>query len=201
MKKLLAALAIALFAASVYAAEFNEGEHYQSIRDSTTQNAEVRLYFSYNCSHCSVFDPVYEAMRGVLQANDSDINVEHTHVDFVGRNGADMTWARSMGKLLQVEQQTAPIIFEAIHSNRLSLSRADVREIFLSVGVSEQDFDAAAESFAVQGLQAQQRKQAIEAKLKGVPAVIVNGKYQINRGSVTTPAQLAELVEYVASLD
>ncbi|WP_119396208.1 DsbA family protein [Salinibius halmophilus] len=201
MKQLLAVLAISLFSVSVYAGEFNDGEHYQRISDNATESAEVRLYFSYNCSHCSVFDPVYEAMLGELQASGSDINVTHTHVDFVGRNGADMTWARSMGKLLQVEQQTAPIIFDAIHTERRSLSRADVRDIFLSAGVTAQDFDAAAESFAVQGLQAQQRKQAIEAKLKGVPTVIVNGKYQINRGSVSTPEQLAKLVEYVASLE
>lgn len=48
---------------------------------------------------------------------------------------------------------------------------------------------------------AQQRQQAIDAQIRTVPSVIVNGIYQVNRMSVDSPAELAELVEFVAALD
>ncbi|WP_119394098.1 thiol:disulfide interchange protein DsbA/DsbL [Salinibius halmophilus] len=182
-------------------AQFVEGTHYQKVSDTRTAENEVRLFFSYNCGFCNAFDPVYEQMSAELRNEQAPINIEHTHVDFVGSNGADMTWARSMGKILKVESQTAPLIFSAIHNDKRRLTRDDVRQIFLSIGVDEQAFDAAANSFVVQGLQAQQRQQAQDAQIRGVPAVRVNGKYQVIHSSVASPQQLAELVQHVANLD
>lgn len=182
-------------------AQFQLGTHYEKVDNAATPNDEVRLYFSYNCSHCRNFDPVFAQMQQVLENDAPGLAIEHTHVAFVGQNGDDMTWARSMGKILQVEEQTSPLIFAAIHEDRRQLSRDDVRQIFLSVGVEAQAFDAAATSFVVQGLQAQQLQQAQDAKLRGVPTVYVNGHYKLIHSSVTSPAQLAELAQYVAALD
>lgn len=181
--------------------QFEEGKHYQTVAEAVTAEPEVRLFFSYNCIHCRKFDPEFVKMQSVLANTAPNLAVEHTHVDFVGQNGADMTWARSMGKLLQVEAQTSPLIFSAIHDDKRRLSRNDVRQIFLAVGIEENAFDAAANSFVVQGLQAQQLQQAKDAQLRSVPTVRVNGKYQIIHSSVDSPEQLAELVQHVAQLD
>lgn len=76
-----------------------------------------------------------------------------------------------------------------------------MRTIFLDAGIEADSFDAAANSFEVLSLMAQQKQQAIDAQVRGVPAVIVNGIYQVNRMSVDSPAELAELVEFVAALN
>ncbi|MGS9154718.1 DsbA family protein, partial [Salmonella enterica subsp. enterica serovar Infantis] len=47
-------------------------------------------------------------------------------------------------------------------------------------GVKGEDFDAAWNSLVVISLVAQQEKAAAELQLQGVPALFVNGKYQIN---------------------
>lgn len=201
MKKILLAIFASALAFTAMAAEYEAGTHYEVVGDTTTAKDEVRLYFSYNCGFCNTFDPVYEEMESELKASKSELNVARTHVDFVGRNGRDMTWARSMGKLLGVEDQTGPLIFNAIHVQGRSLSVDDVRDIFISVGVDGETFDSTAQSFAVAGLQSKQRQDTVAAQIRGVPTVIVNGKYQVNRGAIGSADELAELVEHLATLD
>ncbi len=44
-----------------------------------------------------------------------------------------------------------------------------------------EEYDAAWNSFVVKSLVAQQEKAAADLQLQGVPAMFVNGKYQINQ--------------------
>ncbi|WP_119395732.1 DsbA family protein [Salinibius halmophilus] len=201
MKKILLSMAATVLATGALAADFVAGTHYQVVGETATAKDEVRLYFSYNCGFCNTFDPTYEDMEEILETNESPVAVERTHVDFVGRNGRDMTWARSMGHLLGVEHKVGPLIFNAIHVEKRSLSRDDVRDLFISVGVDGEEFDSTAKSFALAGLETQQRKQTVDAEIRGVPTVIINGKYQVDRRNVNTAEDLAELVDYLATLD
>lgn len=201
MKKILLSIAATILATTALAADFQAGTHYEVIGETATAKDEVRLYFSYNCGFCNTFDPVYEDMEEILHKDEAPVAVERTHVDFVGRNGRDMTWARSMGHLLGVEAKTGPLIFNAIHVEKRSLSRDDVRDIFVSVGVDASEFDSTAKSFALAGLETQQRKQTVDAQIRGVPTVVINGKYQVDRRNVNTAEQMAELVEHLATLD
>ncbi|MEA7931657.1 DsbA family protein, partial [Salmonella enterica subsp. enterica serovar Montevideo] len=51
------------------------------------------------------------------------------------------------------------------------------------------DYDAAWNSFVVKSLVAQQEKAAADLQLQGVPAMFVNGKYQINLQSLLSQSQ------------
>ncbi len=59
-------------------------------------------------------------------------------------------------------------------------STADIRKVFVDAGVKGEDYDAAWNSFVVKSLVAQQEKAAADLQLQGVPAMFVNGKYQLN---------------------
>lgn len=201
MKKIMLSIAATFLATGALAADFAAGTHYEVVGESATAEDEVRLYFSYNCGFCNTFDPTFEVMEEMLHEQGSEVAVERTHVDFVGRNGKDMTWARSMGALLGVEDKTGPLIFNAIHVEKNSLTRDEVRDIFVSVGVDAETFDSTAKSFALAGLESKQRKEAVDAGIRGVPTVIINGKYQVDRRNVSTAEDFAELVEYLAALD
>ncbi|WP_316361969.1 DsbA family protein, partial [Enterobacter hormaechei] len=80
---------------------------------------------------------------------------------------------------------------------------ADIRKVFVDAGVKGEDYDAAWNSFVVKSLVAQQEKAAADFQLQGVPAMYVNGKYQVNmRGMDTTSMdifvqQYADTVKYL----
>lgn len=63
---------------------------------------------------------------------------------------------------------------------------ADIRKVFVDAGVKGEDYDAAWNSFVVKSLVAQQEKAAADLQLQGVPAMYVNGKYQLNPQGMDT---------------
>ena len=65
-------------------------------------------------------------------------------------------------------------------------SVADIRKVFVDAGVKGEDYDAAWNSFVVKSLVAQQEKAAADLQLQGVPAMYVNGKYQLNPQGMDT---------------
>ena len=81
-------------------------------------------------------------------------------------------------------------------------SVADIRKVFVDAGVKGEDYDAAWNSFVVKSLVAQQEKAAADVQLRGVPAMFVNGKYQLNPQGMDTSnmdvfvQQYADTVKY-----
>ena len=82
-------------------------------------------------------------------------------------------------------QITAPM-FEAVQKTQTVQTVADIRQVFVNAGVKGEDYDAAWNSFVVKSLVAQQEKAAADLQLQGVPAMFVNGKYQLNPQGMDT---------------
>jgi len=83
-------------------------------------------------------------------------------------------------------------------------SRDDLRVIFIDAGIEGKKFDAAVNSFAVNGMVSRMDKNTRDKKIQGVPAVIVNGKYQINMGSLKSSGEefnvkLTQLIKFLAA--
>ena len=93
-------------------------------------------------------------------------------------------WAVAMA--LGVEDKITAPMFEAVQKNQTVQSAADVRKVFVDAGVKGEDYDAAWNSFVVKSLVAQQEKAAADLQLQGVPAMFVNGKYQVNPQGMDT---------------
>lgn len=82
---------------------------------------------------------------------------------------------------LGVEDKITSPMFEAVQKTQTVQSVADIRDVFISAGVKGEEYDAAWNSFVVKSLVAQQEKAAADLQLQGVPAMFVNGKYQVNQ--------------------
>ncbi|MDU5728204.1 MAG: DsbA family protein [Citrobacter freundii] len=88
--------------------------------------------------------------------------------------------AWSVAMLLNVQDKVKPLLFDAVQKKQTVKTADDIRNVFISAGVSASDYDAAWNSFAVKSLTAKQQEMAKAVDLTGVPAIFINGKYMIN---------------------
>ncbi|EKT61021.1 periplasmic protein disulfide isomerase I [Providencia sneebia DSM 19967] len=111
--------------------------------------------------------------------------MERYHVDFLGPLGAKLTQAWAVAIVLNVEDKVTPILFEGIQKTQSIHSPEDIRNAFIKAGVSGEEYDAALNSFVVKSLVAKQQNAAQDLKLRGVPAMFVDGKYQIRNNGIS----------------
>jgi thiol:disulfide interchange protein DsbA len=124
------------------------------------------------------------------------------HVEFLGPLGKDLTQAWAVAMALGVEDKITRRCLKPYRKPR-PFRPADIRKVFVDAGVKGEDYDAAWNSFVVKSLVAQQEKAAADLQLQGVPAMYVNGKYQLNMQGMDTSSmdifvqQYADTVKYL----
>lgn len=189
-------IGLVLLPLSVNAAQFKEGVNYEVIKQTATAKPEVLEFFSYFCPHCNTFEPTIAALKDNLN---KDVTFKKNHVDFLGgAMGPKLTRALAAAEMLEVEDKFNSIVFDRIHTKRKApTSEKDILAMFSQVGVSESEAKAAMSSFLVDGLASQMKHNTETFKIRGVPAIIVNGKYQVNTGSVKNTKEFVELVNYL----
>ena len=182
---------------ALHAEDFKEGKHYKVISQTGTEKPEVLEFFSFYCPHCFKFEPL---MKAITKELPKDVKVKKNHVNFLGKHmGPQLTQAYAAADLLGVEDKIASIIFDRLHTQRKSINgEPDVLDIFVQAGVERSEAKAALASFPVNGIVSQMNRNTEKYKIRGVPTLIVNGKYQITTGSVKTPEELVKLVEFLA---
>lgn len=99
---------------------------------------------------------------------------------------------------LKIDDQMAPIMFNRIHNmNKAPRNDEELRQIFLDEGVDAKKFDATFNGFAVDSMIRRFDKQFQDSGLRGVPAVIVNNRYLVEAGSISSVDEYFELVNYL----
>ncbi|RBW43989.1 thiol:disulfide interchange protein DsbA/DsbL [Psychromonas sp. B3M02] len=197
MKKVFALLiGLFLLPLSVQAADFEEGTHYDVIKQTATDKPEVLEFFSFYCPHCFKFEPL---MKNLEQELPDDVTVKKSHVNFLGGAMADeVTKAYAAADILGVKEEVTSIIFDQIHVQRKAINNEqDILDIFAKAGVSEKEAQGALASFPVNGMAAQMKRNTETFKVRGVPTLIVNGKYKVNTGSVKSTKEFVELVKFL----
>ncbi|QUN05641.1 thiol:disulfide interchange protein DsbA/DsbL [Shewanella yunxiaonensis] len=202
MKKLLImAAAFLLLPLAANATEFKEGVNYKVISDKPASVKPVLTeYFSFYCPHCYHFAKTYLPQ---LKANmPKGMTFKQVHVEFIGRQmGEVMSRAWAIAELLNVSDKIEPTLFAAIHEKHQRFtSMEDVKQFFASQGVDPKEFEAAANSFMVNSMVASMKRSTENAKIDGVPGLVVNDKYLIDTPSLKSFDQLLEIVNYLSKL-
>ncbi len=199
MKKLIALMATMFIALTAHAAQFNQGEHYKVLDLPTTSTPTVNEFFSFYCPHCNQFEPVMQTLKKSLPSN---AKFQKTHVSFMGGNmGLSMSKAYATMVVLKEEDKMVPVMFRRIHQlNAAPRNEEELRQIFLDEGIDAKKFDAAYKGFAVDSMQRRFDKQFKDAGLRGVPSIVVNGKYLVEMGSIKSTQDLINLVNYLLTL-
>ena len=91
--------------------------------------------------------------------------------------------AEALGKIDEMHSA----IFREIHVNNKMLTDEDeIQDFFGKFGVSAADFDKTFRSFAVEGQLARAKDLTKRYEIRGVPVIIVDGKYTTNAPGIKT---------------
>ncbi|HFZ8996674.1 TPA: thiol:disulfide interchange protein DsbA [Citrobacter freundii] len=203
MKKIWLALAGMVLAFSVSAAQFSDGKQYITVEKPIAGAPQVLEFFSFYCPHCYQFEEVLHVSDSVKQKLPQGTKMVKYHVEFLGPLGKELTQAWAVAMALGVEDKITLPLFEGVQRTQTVQSVTDIRKVFIDAGIKEEEYDAAWNSFVVKSLVAQQEKAAADLQLQGVPAMFVNGQYQINPQGMDTSSmdvfvqQYAETVKYL----
>ncbi|HBO23541.1 MULTISPECIES: thiol:disulfide interchange protein DsbA [unclassified Providencia] len=184
MKKIMLALIGIAMSFGVSAANYTEGKEYTDVKASVQNLPQVLEFFSFYCPHCYQFESVYKVPQTVAKNLPEGVKMERYHVDFLGPLGAELTQAWAVAIVLKAEDKVTPILFEGIQKTQSINSPADIRNAFIKAGISGEEYDAALNSFVVKSVVAKQQNAAQDLKLRGVPAIFVDGKYQVRNNGI-----------------
>ncbi len=195
---LLLALMIGLPGANAATFEYEEGTHYVEldlpIKTRNPEQIEVAEYFSYACPHCFQFEPLVNAWKARL---DEDVVFRRTPAIW-NRDYQFLAQVYFTAQALDVLDVVHGPIFRAIHAERRAINNPEgMAEFFSEYGVSKVDFAKAFSSFGVRAgvQQAEARGRAYRAR--GVPAIIVNGKYRVEASMAGGNAEMLRVVDFL----
>lgn len=196
MKKVLLALAGMILAFSATAAQITDGKQYTTLEKPVVGEPQVLEFFSFYCPHCYQFEEVIHVSDNVKKKLPEGTKMTKYHVEFLGPLGKDLTQAWAVAIALGVEDKITAPMFEAVQKTQTVQTVADIRKVFIDAGIKAEEYDAAWNSFVVKSLVAQQEKAAADLGLRGVPAIFVNGKYQLNPQGMDTSNMDAFVQQY-----
>ncbi|RJT23894.1 thiol:disulfide interchange protein DsbA [Buttiauxella izardii] len=186
MKKIWLALAGMILAFSASAAQYQDGKEFVTLEKPVAGEPQVLEFFSFYCPHCYQFEEVLHVSDTVKKKLPEGTKMTKYHVEFLGPLGKDLTQAWAVAMALGVEDKITAPMFEAVQKTQSVQNVADIRKVFIDAGIKAEEYDAAWNSFVVKSLVAQQEKAAADLQLQGVPAIFVNGKYQLNPQGMDT---------------
>ncbi|WP_298443142.1 thiol:disulfide interchange protein DsbA/DsbL [uncultured Ferrimonas sp.] len=203
MKKLMGMVFALMLTPLAWAADFQEGTHYQIVSSAPVNGAPtVTEYFSFYCPHCYNFAKTY--VQPIKSGLGEGVKFEQAHVDFINRDGANsgaqLSRALAIAKVLKVEDTIEMALFGAIHdAKRKFATESAIKQLFIDNGVSGDDYDKAAKSFPVNAMVKKWKKDQVSSGIRGVPALIVNNKYQVEMSSIKSLDELHQLLNYLAT--
>lgn len=190
-------LATALFASSLAAQNFNEGEHFQriatpvSVPDDRVQVVEA---FAYPCPACRNFLPHITAW-------------EEEHADYVDFRrlpiGLQPGWDVFARAYYTAEVSGAPsevheALFRALHDERRQFrSFEQVADFYAEHGMDRDAFINTSQSFAVDARMRQNRNEVRQFGIRSTPTVIVQGKWRVSPNNFNSYSEMVEAVEYL----
>ncbi|MCL1095933.1 thiol:disulfide interchange protein DsbA/DsbL [Shewanella kaireitica] len=200
-KALLVALAFIVAPMAAMAADYKEGVHYTVVNQGpATAKPEITEYFSFYCPHCYNF--AKSEVPKIKASLPEGVTFKQNHVDFINGNmGVEMSRAFAVAHQLKVDEKMETAIFSAIHDKKQHFTnRDDVKAIFVANGVDGKAFDAAANSFMVNAQMSQMKRATQNAKISGVPALVVNGKYRVETGAIKSYDELLDIAYYLTTM-
>ncbi|WP_413484352.1 thiol:disulfide interchange protein DsbA/DsbL [Shewanella baltica] len=196
----IAALACGLMLSASFAlqaASFEEGKDYVTVAGITeAQKPVLREFFSYNCPHCYKQEPLMDL---TVQLLGKDVAFERTPVG-AGRPAWELSQlAYYVAQKLKMTKQTHGAIFKQIHEKGEQFTAPEqVKAFFVAQGAKVDDVDAAVNSVDAKFTLMNYDSQAELAGIKGVPSLLVNGRYMLT-STAHTPEELAALVKFLAA--
>lgn len=208
MKRIWFVLVGMILAFSVSATPYKDGQQFTTLDKPVSGEPQLLEFFSFYCPHCYQFENIYHVNETVKKNLPTEVRFVKYHVEFLGGEmGQTLTQAWGVAMALGLEDKVTAAIYDGIQKTQTISDAASLKQTFITAaGITPQEYDAAWNSFVVKSLVAQQEKAAADVELKGVPAMLVNGKYMVNNAGLDTHSmdtfaqEYANVVKYLISL-
>jgi protein dithiol oxidoreductase (disulfide-forming) len=193
---------LSLFTASTFFtsanAQFVEGEHYERISEAqpvrTGEKIEVREMFWYGCPHCYSLEPHVQRWKSTIPEN----------AEFVMQPAVfSANWefhARAFYTFdtLGVTDKAHGAFFDQIHRQRRNFNSLDDLQDFLAdYDIDANDVKNAFDSFVVDSQLGNARVNSMKYEIRGVPAMIVDGKYRTSTTMAGSESGIFNVVEFL----
>ncbi len=211
--RILAALVVAFFSLSVFAADsvatkpavaptpaanYLEGKDYllldEPVRPQDPSKIEVVEVFSYLCGHCFHFEPLVSAWA---KTQKPDVAFVQVHASWsVGMAAYQRGFYTA--SLLKVKEKSHQAIFDRIHRDGKELGSAPEWAEFLSAyGVTKEAVFSSYNSFIVNGLITKADERIKGYKISSTPELIVDGKYRISSRQVGSQEAMLSVAQFL----
>jgi len=190
MRKLLVVLMATFMMQAGSALAIDEGFEYNLVKPAmTTSNpakVEVVEMFWYGCPHCNDFEPT---LNKWLETKPDNVNFVRIPAIF-RESWIPHARAYYTAEALGVVDKIHSAFFKAVHKDRQRLAtQKEIAAFFVIHGVKQEAFDQAWNSFVVQSRVKRAITLTRRSGIKGVPAMLVNGKYRTSatEASINNP--------------
>ena len=168
-------------------------------RPTTSKDkVEVVELFWYGCPHCFKLEPYVE--RWLKRKPE---NVKFVRMPGMFRPSWEIHGrAYYTAEVLGVVDKVHKPMFEAIHEQKRSMSdEASIMALFKEHGVSEKDFKRVFRSFMVETKLRRAKDMGQRYGVRGVPALIVNGKYRTSAQEAGGNAKIFKVVNKLVKME
>jgi protein dithiol oxidoreductase (disulfide-forming) len=159
--------------------QYKEGDYYSTLTSaqgasSAAGKIEVAEVFWYGCGHCYNLEPVIGDWEKRLPADVSLVRIPVMWNPTNEIHARVFYTAEALGKRAQI----SPAMFKAIHIDNKPMSEEPaIQKLFEGFGVSAETFNKTFRSFAVESQLRRAKDLTTKYRVKGVPLLVVNGKY------------------------
>lgn len=199
MKKLFVALAMLLSLPMAFAADqYSPGHGYtviaSPVRTENPDKIEVTEVFWYGCPHCFHLEPISQEWQKHIP---SDVDFHYMPAVF-GRGWEAHARAYYVSELLGIHDKIHTPLFNAIHVEKQRLNTKEtLAKFFEKFGVSEASFNKQYDSFAVNSRMSQADSKIRAYGIRGVPSLIVNGKYLVSAETAGGSDNIFNVVDFL----
>jgi thiol:disulfide interchange protein DsbA len=179
-----------------------EGTHYSVVAETSSEQKEIVEYFSFWCPACYQFENFVNEIKSQM---DSDVKFRKVHVNFMSfttpKIQEQATKAMLVSRSLGIEELMNAAIFAHIHEQGKKIEGiSDLKELFNSYDISTADFENILNKTELTAAFTQNNDEIDQFKehLKGVPNIIVNGKYQAKFSREMTVQDIVDLVNWLS---
>lgn len=177
--------------------QYKEGDYYSTLSSAQGSSSpagkiEVAEVFWYGCGHCYNLEPVIADWEKRLP---SDVSLVRIPVMWNPTNEIHARvfyTAEALGKRAQI----SPAMFKAIHiDNKPMTEEPAIQQMFAEFGVSADTFNKTFRSFAVESQLRRARELTTRYRVKGVPLLVVDGKYLTDGPQIKSHDDLLAVAE------
>ncbi|QIZ77659.1 thiol:disulfide interchange protein DsbA/DsbL [Ferrimonas lipolytica] len=187
------ALTLSAFAG---AATYEEGTHYVKLGDAAfnSPNKVVKVY-STNCPFCYKYEKA--VIPNYIKNLPAGVEYDSYHITTKPPFGLEKASVLAVAKAIGDKQykKAKMAYYKHIHDDKIKFSSSEETTEFglKAAGISRADYDAKVGTAEVKATLTEWDQGVDVAKVKGIPAIVVNGKYLINTSSIRSMTMLDEL--------